>query len=212
MPHAGEPPKLESSLVWQGSDRFSMKNQAPKFPLPKPIELAKLAAILRPKSKPESALKVAMELYVEAVFFYRECTSKSSEDLIAEFASQPRWLPLGHEQMERRDQSLLEDTLELNPTKHTDSAREFLSERGLPLKTPRAVLNNIDKAIGETAGVIAQHKTVLNRKETYNIPKFMLEHVLDYAKRHRRETKLKSWHKRKKKRQAVLKKSGKKNF
>ena len=56
----------------KGQTDFSMKNKPTKFPLPEPIELAKLAAILRPQSQATIALKAAMEFYVEAVLFCRE--------------------------------------------------------------------------------------------------------------------------------------------
>ncbi len=66
-----------------------MKNKASKYPLPDPIELAKLAAMLRPQSQATSALKAAMQFYVEAVLFCGELPS-TLEELVAQFGSDER--------------------------------------------------------------------------------------------------------------------------
>jgi hypothetical protein len=188
----------------KGQTDFSMKNKEPRFPLPKPIELAKLAAILRrdPYSKPASALKVAMEFYVEAVRFCGECASMSSEDLIAKFGSEERLLKLTGERIKKVVQPRWEDTLELDPEKHTDPARDFLADRGVHLKTPRAVLTHIRdvwnarpkdtiaaKHTGGADAVITRCKTVLDGKTIYKIPKFLFEAVVEHEKQHRRKYK-----------------------
>src|SRR5215475_7342770 len=94
-----------------------MKTKASKSPLPKPIEFAKLAAILRrdPNSKPASALKMAMEFYVEAVCFCEECASMSFEDLLAKFGSEKRLSELTAERIKKAVQTQREDTLVLDP-------------------------------------------------------------------------------------------------
>ena len=43
---------------------------------PDPMELAKLAAILRPNLEPNAALKTAMKFYIEAVFFHARCLQR----------------------------------------------------------------------------------------------------------------------------------------
>src|SRR5439155_26174471 len=54
------------------------------------IELANLAAILRPKARPAAAMKAAMELYVEAVIFCGDYGSKTFEELFDQFGSEER--------------------------------------------------------------------------------------------------------------------------
>jgi hypothetical protein len=66
-----------------------MKNKGSRFPLPKPIELAKLAAILsrglgtNTDREVKAALTRAMQFYVEAVFLHRRLSGISLNDLIA---------------------------------------------------------------------------------------------------------------------------------
>ena len=73
----------------KGQTDFSMKNKGSRFPLPKPIELAKLAAILsrglgtNTDREVKAALTRAMQFYVEAVFLHRRLSGISLNDLIA---------------------------------------------------------------------------------------------------------------------------------
>jgi hypothetical protein len=203
-----------------------MKNKASKSPLPEPIELAKLAAILRrdPDSKPASALKVAMEFYLEAVILCRECAAMNFEDLITKFGSEPRWIKLCAAPAEDENQAIWKDTLELDPAKDTDAVRKFLAKCGLDLKTPGAVLNNIRKAwdarpqswlrVGprkSADALIAQCKTVSDGRTIHNIPRSLLEFTADYANERRKKIDRTSWHSRNK-RNRTSKKLGKKNF
>jgi hypothetical protein len=203
-----------------------MKTKASKSPLPEPIELAKLAAILRrdPNSKPASALKVAMEFYLEAVILCRECASMSFEDLIAKFGSEKRLLELTAERIKKVVRPRWEDALELDPAKHTDPVRDFLAKYGLLLKAPSAVLNHIrdvwnarpkdaiaSKYTGSADALITHCKTVSDGKTIYKIPKFLLEAAADHANQRRKETKRKSYHTHKKQNRA-LKRSGKKKL
>jgi hypothetical protein len=192
-----------------------MKTKDSKFPLPQPIELATLAAILRtgPNSKPAGALKVAMEFYLEAVILCRECVSMSIEDLISKFGIEKRLFELTAERIKKAVQTQREDTLVLDPDpkEYTDPARKFLAERGLNRKTARGVLNNIRRmwdarpqgmltaAYRVSAdALIAQCKTVLNGKAIYKIPRFVLEFTADYANERRKKIDLTSWHTRQK--------------
>jgi hypothetical protein len=60
----------------------------PNLPKPEPMELATLAAILCPNTKPGVAMKRAMAFYIEASFFVSELP-KSFDALIA-YASEER--------------------------------------------------------------------------------------------------------------------------
>ena len=126
----------------------------------------------------------------------------SSEDLIAKFGSDERQMALMAEPFKKWHRKFWSDSLELDPNKHTDPAREFLAERGWPLKTPRAVLDQIRKswdarpkntltaAYRQSAdALIAQCKTDLNGRTIYKIPTFLLESAADHAKQQRREYK-----------------------
>jgi hypothetical protein len=81
------PPRRGGGFNDKRLENFFVKNKGAKIPLPEPIELAKLAAILRPEFEAAAGLKVAMQFYVEAVLFCRESASMSFEDLIARFGS-----------------------------------------------------------------------------------------------------------------------------
>jgi hypothetical protein len=192
-----------------------MKNKPTKFSLPDPIELAKLAAILRrdSNSKPASALKVAMEFYVEAVIFCRECMSMGFEGVIAKFGSEKRWLAQISEPLKKAAEADWADTLELDPQKYDDPARQFLAAHGLPLKKARSVLDNVrrycDKPVPQGThslhsrpsadAVIARCERITAQgKKTYAIPKYILNGIIYYAKERRMQSKRESWRKRRK--------------
>ena len=186
-----------------------MKNKASKFPLPKPIELAKLAAILRPEFQAAGALKVAMEFYVEAVLFCRESSSMSFEDLITRFGSDKRHLALMAEPIKKVVEAQWADTLELDPKKDDDPVRQYLAAQGLPLKKAQSVLDNFrryynalpkntwmaDRRPG-VESVIARCKRVSDGRKIYALPRFMLESIVEHAKWRRRESKRKAWRNR----------------
>jgi hypothetical protein len=192
-----------------------MKNKEPKFPLPKPIELAKLAAILRrdPNSKPTSALEVAMKFYVEAVIFSRELSSMSFEDIVAKFGSEKRWMAQISKPLEKAAEADWADTLELDPQKDDDPARQFLAAHRLPLKKARSVLDNVrrycDKPVPQGThslhsrpsadAVIARcERITAEGKKTYAIPKYILNGIIHYAKERSMQSKRESWRKRRK--------------
>lgn len=125
---------------------FPAKNKPSKLALPEPMELAKLAAILGPTAKPSAALKIAMQFYVEAVLFCSEHSSKTFDELFGEFASDETQTTQSVRTLEQELKRIREDTLELDPQKRgadADAVRKFLGERGLHLKTARAVLDNV---------------------------------------------------------------------
>jgi hypothetical protein len=187
---------LDSAMVRQ---IFSMKNKASKSPLPDPIELAKLAAILRRShdSKPTSALKVAMEFYVEAVLFSCELSSMSFEDIVAKFGSEKRWPAQISEPLEKAAEADWADTLELDPQKDDDPARQFLVAHGLPLKKARSVLDYVrlycDKPVPQgthslfsrpsaDAVIVRCERITAEGKKAYAIPKYILNGIIYYAK------------------------------
>jgi len=116
------------------------------FPKPKPMELAKLAAVLRPGFRPAEGLHVAMEFYVEAVFFLRELAPASEDDLVAKFGSQKRDRARRAEPLKERIAANWKDRLELDPKKggeDADAVRQFLAKHGLHLKTAKGVVKNL---------------------------------------------------------------------
>jgi len=203
-----------------------MKKKPSKIPLPEPIELAKLAAILHPHLfatlslengvdiEAAAALEVAMKVYVEALLFCQESSSMSLDELITKFGSNrrqmERYFAVGNEAIKKVVEAHLADTLELDPKKANDPVRQYLDERGLPLKTARSVLNSIrsyynslledprqsDRLL-DVESVIAKFERGKDSERTYAIPKFMLDNTIEHAKERRKESKRKSWHTRK---------------
>jgi hypothetical protein len=55
--------------------------------VPRPLELAILAALLRPRDVPTLALKAAMAFYIEAHRFCGELRSRTPESIFADFYS-----------------------------------------------------------------------------------------------------------------------------
>lgn len=195
------------------SNPASVEEKAPAdLPLPAPMELAKLAAILRPQGSPNAALKTAMEFYVEAVFFLRELLPSSFEELVIAFGSEKRWTALAYGPVKEAAAKQWADALELDPAQGNDAVRSFLAEKGLRLKTATSVINNVRrywqsmptdtfsaKRRPSADSIIARCKRDKNGRTTYEIPKFLLEGVVRYAKQRRGETKRKAWKTRQKK-------------
>jgi hypothetical protein len=160
--------------------------------LPKPIELAKLAAILAPPlqglspgSRRESALKEAMEsamrFYVEAVCLLNELPS-DLEKLIGQFGTTER-----ESQVLKRLAAALEKTLELDPSKDGDDAdevRRFLAAQGLSIKRAENVLKNFRKSWADLPKILRVQsadshiegwKIKQGDRTTYRIPIYILE-------------------------------------
>jgi len=171
------------------------------------IELANLAAILRPKARPAAAMKAAMEWYVEAVIFCGDYGSKTFEELFDQFGSEERHRAQIVGNLERELKAMREDTLEFDPAKNDDPARQFLTEiwpTKQPPKTARAVLENVRRywdrpqpgrpfSIPSADSMLAKCRRGKGGKTTYLFPKLMLEGVAAYMKERGRESKRKSW-------------------
>ena len=69
--------------------------------VPKPLELAILAALLRPRDVPTVALKAAMAFYVEAHRFCSELRSRTPESIFADFYSDQEWLKFSAEALKK---------------------------------------------------------------------------------------------------------------
>jgi hypothetical protein len=190
-------PKHGGDFMGMSKKNSPAKNKASKLGFPQPMELAKLAAILRPESRPKTALETAMQFYVEAVLFCREHSSKIFEELFGEFASDETKRARTTRELEQKLKVIREDTLELDLQKRgaeADDARKFLAERGWSPKTARAVLDNFrryskqplpkgalrpfDRPSAER--VIAQCERVSDDgKKTYHFSKSILKSVAD---------------------------------
>jgi hypothetical protein len=175
------------------------------IPLPDPIELAKLAAMLRPDSSPKVAMQKAMEFYVEAVLFAEELPD-NFDDLLTSYGS-------GERKDDRRrresDEAIREDweknTLKLEPKEDFDEARTFLEEcakkEGIKAKawfqSANQVLAKIEayqderpkgKASAEYARSGSQLVETFQRKESdgtifFAIPKWLLKKLVIVQKR-----------------------------
>ena len=203
-----------------------------RTPLPKPMELAKLAAILSPDAEPKPAMERAMKFYVEATIFLPELAQKlaADSDALMAYASDER----------RRERFVIPtlrvkwaearaDTLELDPQAHDDPAREYLREQyGFSnLKKAKTVLDNfrrfhnvlpkasdgrpvvwaIDKP--DCEGVIKSWEREKDGRTVHSIPRSALNWLGRLVNARRTDQKVKSWHKSRPK---AAKKSVKKNL
>ena len=169
--------------------KSARKVAGPKLQLPEPMELAKLAAILRPESQPDAAMQTAMQFYVEAVLFLGEQPS-SFESLLERYGSGKRKRAL----LVKEAKAIWKDTLELDTNADDDEARRFLSECGVKLKKAGAVIGKIRDYCLEPETLLAQTKRERGGRTFYAIPRHILRLVADRAKRKRKDDKLKSWH------------------
>ena len=152
-----------------------------------------------------------MEFYVEAVFFSRELSSMTFEDIVAKFGSEKRWLAQISEPPEKLAEADWADTLELDPQKDDDPVRQFLAAHELPLKKARSVLENVrrycDKPVPQGThslhsrpsadAVVARCERITAKgKKTYAIPKYILNGITCYAKERKMQSKREYWRKR----------------
>ena len=169
---------------------------ASEFPLPAPMDLAKLAAILEPKAPPEKAMRRAMEFLVEATYFLKDCP-RSAREIIRCFGSVERYRALHFV----CDPALSKDTLELHESKgghDADPARKYLSEQGLELKTARAVINNwrLWQPRNSKEGkeeIEMEIQSCQIAKGIYAIPRGTLQAIASDNKRRRTPAKEKGW-------------------
>jgi hypothetical protein len=186
-----------------------MKKSTPKkganvaIALPKPIELAKLAAILCSNAQPKTAMERALKFYVEAVCFLRELAEKPhalSAYLSVERQRELFIMPELHAGLAKER----EDTLELDPQAESDPAREHLSKRhGLTMwKQGRTVLDNFRLYHERAEDLIESWKCTKNGRIVYEIPRSSLDRLALFLKSRRTERGNRSWEtRRKKKRQ-----------
>lgn len=203
-----------------------MKDKTPRTkprsdpPQPQPMELATLAALLGgPQTDPATALRKALELYVEAVFLCRNLPA-SLEGLALEF---------GSESLERQKNAIRSKIFQreigpvtvllLDTTKEgadTDEARKFLSSQGMKLKTSRAVLDNIcrywDDLPPDTFGASQRLDTesLIGKYRDgvqYRFPEWLLKCVAVWKRVQRTATKHKAWETRNGRKSGHLKKS-----
>ena len=190
-----------------------MKTNQPKSLLPPPMELAKLAAMLRPSAKAGEALKAAMELYLEAVLFVDRLPAGNAE-LLEMFESYDRRnaqrLKKIGEMFEAIEKGRLTDSLELNMAANDDPVRQYLAAKGLVLKNSRAVVENIDnwyedlvKAQAQVRGRPKDLNCIVNERKDGNgqrilaIPRSVLDDIATQAAERRKESKRKAWKTRK---------------
>lgn len=164
-----------------------------KRALPTPMELAKLA-ILLPRNQntlPADQVRIAMELYVEALLLCQECASLSFEELVMKFRNKRQ---VAIERGAKAREAQWRDALELNPEKESDPAREYLSKHGLCFKTARTVLSHVRTAwsmrrpdmIPDSFDILAHCKRLSSDGAIYLIPRFLLNGVVA-VQRDRRE-------------------------
>lgn len=166
---------------------------------PTAMELAKLAISLCPNLNARAADQVrkAFEFYVEAMIFCRECAPLSLEELVGKFRNQDQ---VAIERWAKAREALWKDTLELNPEKESDPARDYLGECDLRLKTVPAVLDNVRKAwrarrpdlIPDSFDIVAHCKKSLNGKAFYLIPRFLLSGAVTISKINRKRS-MRKW-------------------
>lgn len=170
-----------------------------KFPLPEAIELAKLAAILKPGLAPAGAMKAAMQFYVEAVLFLRDLPA-SLDELVKQFGSRERKrAPIRHDIAR-----YFANTLELDPQADDDEVRRYFSKHGLIWKQPRTVLKNIRLHAREAESLLAQSKREKDGRTIYAFLRHTLEVVAQCAKQSRSDSKRAAWKTRQKNRLSSL--------
>jgi hypothetical protein len=180
-----------------------------KGSLPDPIELARLAILLghNRNALPIDQVRVAFELYIEAVLFCRENAALSFEELVTKFRDGRQ---VAFEQDQKAQATLWGDTLELDPEKESDSARDYLDERHLHLKTAAAVIEHVRKAqaarpwnmMWGRSDVVEHCATSRNGKTIYLIPRFLLNWILEIHRRNRKGS-TRKWRTKSSRRKAV---------
>lgn len=186
------------------SSNVTAEGYATAFPLPSPMDLAKLAATLGPTGNADNPLPAigrAMKFYVEAVFFLRDCP-RSEKEMIRFFGNGERLRAL----YTVYDSPSLKDMLLLDPdpSKYGDTAdpaRQYLREQGLPLNTARAVLNNYRLWLPSLSKEELEMEIESYRRPdgTYLFPKPILQSIASDAHRRRRATRRESAKTRKQK-------------
>ncbi|HEV7924502.1 MAG TPA: hypothetical protein VGR14_04060 [Verrucomicrobiae bacterium] len=150
--------------------------------LPAPMDLAKLAATLGPTHDSVSAMKRAMEFYIESVLFLRECRWRG-DSLIMSFGSEVRKHEVEGRCRQQAYESLWGETLEFRPSESSDPARQHLAKLGFPWKNARTLLDNIKKY--PQLHPIAVFERRNDREKYYLISKHLLD-IIAFQKKWRR--------------------------
>jgi hypothetical protein len=166
---------------------------------PAAVELAKIAAALLPHSSPRSVelIRKARELYIEALISCRECATLSPEELVSKFRNRDQ---AAVERWGKARAALWKDSLELNPEKESDPARDHLAEHNLHLKTPGKVLEHTRAAwdarppdmMPSSFDIVEHCKRSVDGKEVYFIPRFLLDWAVRISEHNRRKAVQKS--------------------
>ena len=192
-----------------------MENKPPEFPVPEPIELAKLAAILsqglgaNTDRDVKAALRRALQFYLEAVSLHRWLSGISLNDLIAQFGSNEKLKASFLERIGKPITPTPTPTLEHDPKRewNEDKARQYLAKHGLSFKTSKSLLNRIRRIWPRlkqawlavpTPSItdffltadefIKKTKRNRNGREVYDLPKPVLDEIIEV----RRESKRRS--------------------
>ena len=147
----------------KAQSRARRGDQKNAFPLPAPMELAKLAAILRPDfPRAADALAVAMKWYFEAVLFCRELSSDYDE-LFEKFAGHERQGARTYGPVQPKRDAKWDDTLLLDRSQPDDPVRSYLRRNGIR-HFSRA--ESLLKKIKEICQCIVETKARLSRSQT----------------------------------------------
>lgn len=179
-------------------------------PIPNPLELAKLAAILSPDSTAKEAMKKAMQFYISAVHFSQELPS-NLDDLVDLFGNEDQRTAARLRRCKKELGPILEKKfgsmktkLKLDPTQNDDEVRQFLARNGLQMKTIRAVKENILKVLEQT--IKPDRRGTYNfddcfpkdqRISHYLIPEYLCAEVVRHSKKRKAASRVKSWRTRK---------------
>ena len=166
------------------------KEKSAEYPLPEPMELAKLAAMLGPTERPAEAIDAAIKFYVQAVLIHRRLP-KNPDTLIRLHGTTAQSIEATLRPQFQEIEKQYADTLILAPKASTDPAREFLHTLGLKLKTCRAVLDNIRKSYSTGAEEMIREAHNKGDGKTYHFPKPLLVELAESAKLKRAESKRK---------------------
>ena len=156
--------------------------------MPTPMELATLAATLRPDFNPPDALKKAMELFLEATLFVRELPA-SEDAMVRLYGSEARRMAWRARPLEEVRQKVLT----LDPARASDEVCDFLAANGVNWTKARTVIDNIRRYGKEAAKLFpfeidieAELKTFRQESGEYLIPRVLLQGIVDSEKERRK--------------------------
>ena len=138
----------------------SVQSKDKNFVFPTPSELARLSAQISPgifsfnpkemdEAKVHEAMRLAFEVYLNAYSFLEEVRNKSWDELVQGYARNT----LYHSFFSQKIESMC---IRFYPKRDTDQLRDLLAAKGLEMKKPRTVKDNLKAFYIERA--IAQGK------------------------------------------------------